>query len=163
MEKKKIRQNMASTGKYGTIVRSIKAQPRSPIPATATKQLTEIGIEIKGSFASEMHERGEVIGWRSDDNLTQAIIDNEEIVSNKYRQERMENYKRTLERSATGKETNTAQQHRHKNKHTHNTMHNGRQHKGSGRRTRGSVRCSGRCTRRGLLGWKTPAPLLSLS
>ena len=44
MEKKKIRQNMVSTGKYGTIVRSIKAQPRSPIPATATKQLTEIGI-----------------------------------------------------------------------------------------------------------------------
>ena len=28
MEKKKIRQNMVSTGKYGTIVRSIKAQPR---------------------------------------------------------------------------------------------------------------------------------------
>jgi hypothetical protein len=67
MEKKKIRQNMVSTGKYGTIVRSIKAQPRSPVPATATKQLTEIGIEIKGSFASEIHERGKVIGWRSDD------------------------------------------------------------------------------------------------
>ena len=70
---------MISTGKYGTIVRSIKAQPRSSLPATATKQLTETGIEIQGSFASEIHEKGKVIGWRSDDNLTQALIENEEI------------------------------------------------------------------------------------
>ena len=80
MEKKKIRQNMASTGEYGTIVRSIKAQPRSPIPATATKQLKETGIEIEGTFTSEIHENGKVIGWKSDDNLTQVKIDNEVIV-----------------------------------------------------------------------------------
>jgi hypothetical protein len=70
---------MISTGKYGTIVRSIKAQPRSSLPATATKQLTETGIEIQGSFASEIHEKGKVIGWRSDDNLTQALIKDEVI------------------------------------------------------------------------------------
>jgi hypothetical protein len=79
MEKKKIRQNMVSTGKYGTIVRSIKAQPRSPLPATATKQLTETGIEIQGSFASEVLEKGKVVGWRSDDNITQALIKDEAI------------------------------------------------------------------------------------
>ena len=44
MEGKKIRQNVVSTGKYRKIVGSIKAQPRSPLPATATKHMIEAGI-----------------------------------------------------------------------------------------------------------------------
>ena len=60
-------------------MRSIKAQPRSPLPATATKHLIETGIEIQGTFASEIQKEGKVIGWRSDDNQTQAMIKDETV------------------------------------------------------------------------------------
>jgi hypothetical protein len=60
MERKNIRQNMIiSTGKYGKIVRSIKSQPRPPLPATATKHMIETGIEIQGTFASEIQKKKE--------------------------------------------------------------------------------------------------------
>jgi hypothetical protein len=79
MERKKLRKTMISTGKYGKIVRSIKAQPRSPLPVTANKHMIETGIELQGTFASEIQKEGKVIGWTSDDNQTQAIIKDETI------------------------------------------------------------------------------------
>jgi hypothetical protein len=41
--------------------------------------MVETGIEIQGTFASEIQKEGKVIGWRSDDNQTQAIIKDETI------------------------------------------------------------------------------------
>ena len=117
-----------STGKYGKIVRSIKAQPRSPLPATATKHLVETGIEIQGSFASEIHEKGKVIGWRSDDNQTQSSDNQRRNNRNKNRTRRSENFKSALERGSTRQENDTAQQHQHKDNQAHHIMLNGRQY-----------------------------------
>jgi hypothetical protein len=94
MEGKKIRQNMVSTGKYGKIVRSIKAQPRSPLPATATKHMTETGIEIQGTFASEIQKEGIITGWRNDDN--RASNSKRRNGRNKNRERRMEHYEGTM-------------------------------------------------------------------
>ena len=58
MERKKLRKTMISTGKYGKIVRSIKAQSRSPLPVTANKHMIETGIELQGTFASEIQKEG---------------------------------------------------------------------------------------------------------
>jgi hypothetical protein len=50
------------------------------IPATATKHMIEAGTEIQGTFASEIQKvEGKVIGWRSDDNQTQAMIKDETV------------------------------------------------------------------------------------
>ena len=123
MEGKKIRQNMVSTGKYGKIVRSIKAQPRSPLPATATKHMTEAGIEIQGTFASEIQKEGKVIGWRSD--ATINLSDNQRRNGrNKNWTGRLENYKDAMERGTTRREDDTAQQHQYKGDQAHDTMLN---------------------------------------
>jgi hypothetical protein len=41
--------------------------------------MTETGEEIQGTFASEIQKEGMVIGRRSDDNQTKAIIKDETI------------------------------------------------------------------------------------
>ena len=105
-----------------------KSKPRSPLPATATKHLVETGIEIQGSFASEIHEKGKVIGWRSDDNQTQSGDNQRRNNRNKNRTRRSENFKSALERGSTRQENDTAQQHQHKDNQAHHIMLNGRQY-----------------------------------
>ena len=85
--------------------------------------MVETGIEIQGTFASEIQKEGKVIGWRSD--ATINLSDNQRRNGrNKNWTGRLENYKDALERGTTRREDDTAQQHQYKGDQAHDTMLN---------------------------------------